>query len=141
MNQIAMFEPTGTQKHRAPDMLEIHAREKLGLPDGWVCWFRKCLPEDAHPAQAFHVQGCVPGVVARGPRKGKPDYKNGQNHAVAIIGCAEHKAWSAKWCKQHDKCLTCLGEGRLFVSVGKDGTRYRPCKACGETGRWQGGES
>jgi hypothetical protein len=47
----------------------------------------------------------------------------------------EHEAYRAKWSRETGKCMECTGEGQVWNGWSKaEGTRYKPCVACGATG-------
>lgn len=112
--------------------LEIHARERLGLSDEWSARKFERIED-----QAFMVEMSAPtGVYKSGPRNGEPKYGT-DGRRKFVIGIEEHHAWWESWCKDHDVCPKCSGDGQLFVSWNKDtGTKTRDCPRCGATGKW-----
>lgn len=129
--------PDVPPERKAPNLLEIQTREKLGMPLEWHWCEMHVLPEEG-PRQAFSVTGVVPGIITRGPNKGKASFKHGTQKATAIISIEEDRVWCKAWHIKNDACEICHGEGRLLVSCGVSGNKYRACTACSETGKYQG---
>lgn len=105
------------------------ARRKLGaLPDGWeVCrWSR--IGTDA-----VLYEGGVPTVIQRGPNKGKKRWRGPVQSAV--VTDAEEWAERARYERETGRCANCYGSGRQWAGWHyQEGTKYRPCRACGATG-------
>jgi hypothetical protein len=131
--------PPAEPARKAPNFLELQAREKLKMPPEWKAFLFECLPEQG-PTQVFKVEGSIPGVHARGKRKGEPDYRNGEKRATAYITIEEDRTWCKAWHIANNACVKCHGEGRRFVSASREEVTYRPCLACGEKGPYQGQE-
>lgn len=137
--QQSLFSTTqpSPTKREAPNLLELQAREKLGMPPEWKVFLYECLPEEGE-TQVFKLEGSIPGIRTKGPRKGEPDYRNGEKRATAYVSVAEDRAWCKAWHIENNACEKCHGEGRLFVSASRTETTYKPCVACHETGTYQG---
>ena len=133
-----LAEPATKVGRKAPDLLEMQAREKLKMPAEWEVFLRECLPEDG-PTQVFKLEGSIPGIRTRGPRKGQPDYRGGQKLATAYITVAEDRAWCKAWHIANNACEKCHGEGVMWMGWSEDdGHKYKPCFACNSTGTYQG---
>lgn len=118
-------------------LIDIHAREKAGLPDGWRAdiWEHVGPPEAPYPF--LRLTGAVYPPVTRGPRKGRPNWKKpeaGTERVVTILP-DEHEAWAIAWEGKTGRCRACMGEGRRVWGVSvKDGTTYKSCRMCGGSG-------
>ena len=133
----------------APDFHAMAARQVHGLPDDWEpCVYRALLSSIStigySPTGAVLVEtigysltGAVPvGVITRGPRKGRPKWPPRSQMREVIITPTHVAAATAEWVAATGLCPRCGGEGRIAWRVSTaNGTEYRPCKACGGTGK------
>lgn len=120
----------------APDFHAMAARRVHGLPDEWEPRIYQVLG-DARQTLGYSLTGAVPvGVISRGPRKGRLKWPPKGQLREVIITPADLAAATAEWVAATGLCPKCGGEGRIAwrVSVAH-GTEYRPCKACGGTGK------
>ena len=118
------------------NLIELHAREKAGVPE-WQAYFFACMPPTRNHLY-FEVRGGVYPPVASGPRKGKPNWKKpvAGTERTLYIPVAEHDAWVAEWERTTGNCSECVGTGERIASVSKaEGQKMRPCRACGGTGK------
>lgn len=118
-------------------LIEIHAREKAGMPDTWRSWLWERVGPPEAPYPFIRLTGAVVPLLTRGPRKGKPNWrrKDKATERVVTITPDEHDAWATAWQARTGKCRDCMGEGRRpWSSSARDGTTYRSCKACEGTG-------
>jgi hypothetical protein len=120
----------------APDFHAMAARHVYGLPDEWEPRIYRVLG-DARVTIGYSLTGAVPvGVITRGPRKGKPKWPPRNQLREVIITPADLAAATAQWVATTGLCPKCGGEGRIAWRVSAaNGTEYRPCKACGGTGK------
>lgn len=118
---------------RRPGYEQI-AREMLGMPPEWqvMRWEAK----GKHPNYyGVLVTGAIPGVLTRGPRKGKPNWRKRTMEASVTIMDAVEKAWIAAWERDTGHCHECFGSGLRFSSwSASEGHTYVPCKRCNATG-------
>lgn len=122
----------------APDFHAMAARKVHGLPDEWQPRIYRVLG-DARVTIGYSLTGAVPvGVITRGPRKGRPKWPPRNDLREVIITPADVAAATAEWAATTGLCPKCGGEGRIVWRVSAaNGTEYRPCKTCGETGKAQ----
>jgi hypothetical protein len=120
----------------APDFHALAARRVHGLPDEWRPVIYQVLG-DARATLGYSLTGAVPvGVITRGPRKGRPKWPPKYQLQEVIITPADVAAVTAQWVAATGLCPKCGGEGRTVWRVSIDnGREYRPCKACGGTGK------
>jgi hypothetical protein len=119
-----------------PDFHAIAARRVHGLPDEWEPCIYQALG-DARATIGYCLTGAIPlGMITQGPRKGRPKWPPRSRLQEVIITPADLAAATAEWVAATGLCPKCGGEGRVVwrISVAS-GTEYRPCKACGGTGR------
>lgn len=118
------------------NLYDIFAREKSGLPKFEITEW-KCLPSGG-PYTHIQLSGAVyPVIKTRGPRKGHPDYQKPETgtRKTYILSNEEWDNWTATWQSQTGKCRKCVGRGDVMESwSAADGTKYKPCPACGGTG-------
>ena len=120
----------------APDFHAMAARRVHGLPDEWKpCIYQ--VQSDPRETIGYSLTGAVPvGVISRGPRKGRSKWPPLRQLQRVIITPADVAAATAEWVAATGLCPKCGGEGRVAWRIsGGRGTEYRPCKACGGTGK------
>lgn len=114
-------------------LIDIHAREKAGMPDAWRSWRWEHVGPPEAPYPFLRVTGAVVPLVSRGQRKGKPNWRKKDAATVRVVTILpdEHEAWAVAWQERTGRCRRCTGEGRLpWRSSVEDGTTCRPCPAC-----------
>lgn len=112
------------------DLLEEHAREKLGEDATWRAF--RWQSEWA----VYTLTGKRVRYFTRGPRKGSPDWKTpGESRSVHITH-AEHDEWCRRWQERTGGCIRCEGSGRTFKRWDRaTGTETNTCNVCGGSGR------
>lgn len=126
------------------NLLEIHAREKNGLPENWCIYAWERMPPP--PMQHFYwqIKGAVAPPFKSGPRKGKKNWKRrdkATDKTVAIT-YEEHKAWLAAWEQRTGKCSNCEGDGKEWAGWSQaEGSRFRECSRCKGSGAAQTAEA
>lgn len=100
---------------------------KVGIP-GWEAY----IWERVGNTYDVICTGCVPnGVYSKGPRKGRPRYKDGTQDGKYVLTSAEVEAERIRWESETGKCGECYGRGEVLAGWNKDeGKRYRPCPKC-----------
>ncbi|MFZ4766298.1 MAG: hypothetical protein ACOYMN_15210 [Roseimicrobium sp.] len=119
------------------DLLEEHAREKAGMGEDWKGYHFQCLPEHPAKTELVTVTGAVAPKKLRGKRKGETnwDKMDRATKRTVYITLADHDAWVKAWESKTGLCSTCKGTKQEWAGwSAKEGTRYRPCKKCGESG-------
>ena len=116
-------------------ILELAARDKLGLGDEYELYAAEVLPHNA-PRDApcvFHVNLGVPRLLTRGPNKGQKRWDGDRQEQW--LGEAEVEAQARRYEAETGKCCACTGTGKQVArwSV-TDGTTYRDCGRCHGTG-------
>lgn len=116
------------------DLLEIQAREKLGMPAEWKVYQWQCMPPTSEPCIYVRVVGAVAPLKRNGfPNWRKRDKATDKEAAITIEA---HKAWCKEWSAKTGNCSACAGEGKLMVRCGVNiQTEYRPCPDCQGTGK------
>lgn len=119
---------------RYVDLLELHAREKLGKPNDWILYNYDAGPSEKVPEGMYRLEGqCVPLNS-----KGKPIWRKGDTSTIAVawIGIKEHEEWCAQWSAQSGLCSKCAGRGEVAWKWSvANGTQYRACPHCAGTGK------
>jgi hypothetical protein len=100
-------------------------RRKLKVPPEWQ-WYKV---ERIDP-DATLMEGGVPRLLTRGPRKGKPTWKGCKLERCIVTDvevAAEQKSYEATT----GSCHRCLGTGEVLHGWSKyEGSKYRPCPRC-----------
>lgn len=115
---------------------ETIARQKLGMPPEWRMsrWEAHGQLEDP----MIEVQGGVYPPIARGPNKGKPNWRKPVlgTKLATWISPAEERAFKQKWQEQSGKCWVCYGTGEQWAGWHhQEGHSYKPCRTCCATGK------
>jgi len=124
-----------------PDMrlLEIHAREALGMGAAWYAhtFHAERNMADLSQTMYYKVSGCIAPLVTRGPRQGHPNWRKHEKGTERTIYFTpqDQEAWELRWEQDTGHCRACVGEGAVLVrwSVAR-GTETQPCQACEGTG-------
>lgn len=119
------------------DLLTLHAREKLQMPDPWRAYLWECLPKGAREVQVYHIRGAIAPLHERGTSAGQPNWRRTQPGTTrdVYITPNEHDAWVDAWEQRTGHCRQCLGTGQELVAWHiHTGTRYRACLRCEGTG-------
>jgi len=110
------------------------ARRKVNGPDGWEI----CVWKRIGDGRDFVVEGGVPRILTRGPRKGRKRW-DGPRLKTVVTG-AEIDAEHARYEAETGNCGDCGGKGEVFASWSvTDGTMMRPCQRCNATGKTPNG--
>lgn len=129
-----LFPSTGAAEPRKHyDFYNLHAREKLGMPDTWQ-WFRL----EAKGENFTVITGAIcTEVYLRGKRKGRTNWakRDKETELPVTISRDEHKAWLLAWEKRTGECHQCSGNGQQWTGWSRDeGNKFRPCTRCDSTG-------
>lgn len=104
------------------------AAKKAGI-EGWEPYRWEKIARDA-----IAVTGGIPRLLTRGPRKGKKTWDG--KGTTEVVTYAEMEMEFKRYEEETGKCGDCLGEGREFAGWHHiEGTKYRPCRRCNETGK------
>lgn len=121
------------------DLYTEHARELLGMPPEWDSYHLEAIghtPDDS-ATKLIRVTGAVAPMKTRGKYKGLPnwDKRDPATDKTAYFTPEEHDRWVQEWEKKTGKCSDCTGSGKRYAGWSvAEGTTYKPCKTCGETG-------
>lgn len=108
---------------------EMVARKKLDAPPDWQACNFKVIGVDTL------LEGAVPKIRTRGPRKGQPTWR-GMKLQQVVVTQAELDAERKLYEKTTGNCSECTGSGEVVWSVSStEGTKYRPCPKCAATGK------
>lgn len=119
------------------DLHEMHAREKLGMPDDWKIYLWEALPHVGATIY-FHLVGSVAPIKSKGRYKGERDWKKEDKSTVRTVNISrlEHDAWLDCWEARTGKCRECVGRGQVVCRWSKaEGKSYAMCGVCGSTGK------
>lgn len=107
--------------------MEKVAIRKSGV-EGWEYFRWQRAGEDSI------LTGGIPRLLKSGPRKGKKTW-DGKGTSV-VVTQAEIDEEAARYVSETGNCATCYGTGEVFQSWHHiDGTKYKPCRECGATGK------
>lgn len=118
-------------------MLELHAREKMGLTKRWRVFRYEMLPLNAR-TETFRIHGAIPRMFSSGSLKGRPNFMDliPGTELVVEFSVDEHARWIDSWERRKGKCSECRGEGKTSVGYTLSGARItRPCRKCDATGK------
>lgn len=108
---------------------EIIARRKLSVGPEW----RWCNLQAIGP-DATKIEGGVPKMRTRGPRKGSYSWR-GIKLDVCVVTDAEMRAEKRDYESFTGNCHHCLGEKQTVAGVSREnGTTYMTCNRCKGTG-------
>lgn len=117
-----------------------HAREILGLPEGWQISAWEAL--DWHAKGFDHPEGRTRITMRLAPLKadGKVDWDAAPKvrRKVAVFTKAEHDQFLLRWEARTGRCHTCAPKypGLEWVGWHRDtGDAYRSCPRCKGTGK------
>lgn len=117
------------------DLLEIHAREKVGQSPEWHVYLWKVLPENAKEPFYYELTGAVAPAKKRGSGYNWRKIDKATDSTVHIL-VSEHAAWAKAWEEKTGQCRNCVGTGKVFAKWSKEmGTQYTPCLICEGTGK------
>jgi hypothetical protein len=122
------------------DLVSEHARERLGMPEGWECYHFAWLPPNGKGTH-MHLKGAVAPVITKGPNKGRKNWKKRDpaTEREDLISREEQGAYDRRWSEATGNCLECVGKGERFVSWSQaEGRKTKPCPDCNGTGRLPG---
>lgn len=112
------------------DHMNEVARRKVNGPVGWEI-FRW---ERIGSGMDFVVEGGVPRLLTRGPRKGQKTWDG--DRSKTVVAETEIAAELERYETKTGNCGDCGGTGAVFAGWSeKEGTRTRPCRRCGATGK------
>lgn len=108
--------------------LGVVAARKAGI-EGWEPYKFEKIGSDA-----VAVTGGIPRLLTRGPRKGRKTWDG--KGTTEVVTSVEMELEFKRYEADTGKCGDCLGERRVYAGWHHiEGTRYRPCKRCGESGK------
>ena len=122
------------------NLMEIHAREKAGMPESWCMYRWECFPKTADKTLYYQVTGIVAPLKTKGKNKGRRNWRAGDKSTerVVILPVSDHEAWVAEWEKKTGNCAECTGTGRIMKRwSAASGAEYRPCGKCNGSGKHQ----
>lgn len=117
-------------------LLEQHARELAHAGPDWGIFMWEALPP-GRDATVHHVEGAVAPAFVRGPRVGRPNWRqmDRSTHRELYISMREHDEWAVQWEVKTGKCMACAGAGDELASWSRDGGEVRrPCGRCQGSG-------
>lgn len=118
-------------------LMEIHGREKIEAPAGFVFFFFEKLPKTGS-IQVIKMIGGVAPPIAKGLRKGEPNWRkmDPSTRREVYLPIEEHKAWVTAWEIKTGLCSRCQGKGETVVSWNiEHGQQWKKCSYCGGTGQ------
>lgn len=118
------------------NLLENHAREKVGMPQDWQVWSYEVLDHESDDS-TMKITGAIAPIVTRGKRKGLKNWRKKDKATIrnAYIRESEHDEWLSVWESKTGNCHKCQGTGEMWAGwSAKDGTRYRTCTRCSGSG-------
>lgn len=108
--------------------LEMHAKEKISVSEGWEVFSWECIPH-GEPTQIYRLTGATKTI---GPRGG---IKWGKDNRTVWIAPSEHAAWLLEWEVRTGLCSECVGKTVVFAGWSvTEGTRTRECGRCHGSG-------
>ena len=123
------------------DLLTVHAREALGMPEEWQVYAWTCLPhcrsgQKDWKATHFQVTGCIAPIITRGKNKGCHNWRKMDNTTIRefVVSIADHEVWKLNWERKTGKCYRCQGEGKTIARMTATEKTYRDCTRCKGTG-------
>jgi hypothetical protein len=123
------------------DLLTVHAREALGMPEEWQVYAWTCLPhyrsgQKDWKATHFQVTGCIAPIITRGKNKGRHNWRKMDNTTIRefVVSIADHEVWELNWERKTGKCYRCQGEGKTIARMTATEKTYRDCTRCKGTG-------
>ena len=124
-----------------PDMrlLELHAREALGMGSTWYAhtFHAERNMADLSQTMYYQVSGRMAPLVTRGPRQGQPNWRKGEKETERTVYFTPQaqETWEQHWEQQTGQCRACVGEGAVLVRWSVEhGRETQPCQACEGTG-------
>lgn len=130
-----LFESTDVRSEpaRPPDWMNVAARKKLDVGDDWRWCKAEWIDDDSL------LEGAVPSLISRGPRKGFPTWKRLKLDKV-IVTAGELAQAKADYESATGKCHECAGSAlRNTGWSSESGRRFKPCGRCAATGKAPGG--
>jgi hypothetical protein len=123
------------------DLLTLHARESLGMPEEWEAYAWACLPrhqngqKDWKPTH-FQVTGCIAPLITRGKNKGCRNWRKMDKSTIRdfVVSIEDHKEWELNWELKNGKCRRCQGSGKTIAKLTATEKTYRDCTRCKGTG-------
>lgn len=116
------------------DVLEMMARERLGMPDTWCAYSWACKPGGGSVVTHYvEVVGMIAPLKTKGKNKGDHNWSAGDKDTekTVYITPAEHAAWCVAWEAKTGRCIECIGTGKVIASISVvNGTTYRECPKC-----------
>lgn len=107
------------------DLLEILAREKLGLPREWTVYRWQVVKRHGETI-GTDLEGALQTGYLKWGKQGK----------VALYLSDEEAATLAlAWEQRTGYCQRCMGRGETVASCGISGTTYRECSVCVGSGK------
>lgn len=130
---------------KVPDFYNLIAHER-GMPAEWQWYSLIVKPEPPWPGNErparehcfVLVRGAVCAVFyQRGPRAGHKNWtkRDKATDVEIVIGRVEYDERTMRWERETGMCKDCGGDGQELWSVGREGTKTKPCQRCGASGR------
>lgn len=117
------------------EIVERRLRQDHGLPADFVFFRWEMMPRYGDPIYC-ELEGGVCGLVARGPRKGRPNYQKATDKRMFAVTVQQAEAWQQDWVRETGGCPNCTGKGRTVRRVSKAGTEWQECTECRGSGRY-----
>jgi hypothetical protein len=121
------------QKRESFNWYERIARRKLSLSDDWEACRWECI---GHPhTKDVLVEMGIPRLLKTGKYKGQRTWKDTKDFRKCVVTESELADAEAGY-EREGKCFACYGSGEEWAGwSAAEGTKYRPCKRCGATGK------
>jgi hypothetical protein len=120
-----------------PNLYELHAREKAGLPQEWRLYKWELFPKAGPDFLYVQITGAVALTkYTKGPRKGRTNWSQKSCQKTVILVRQEHEEWCREWERKTGKCQRCYGTGQSWAGWNHlTGDAWRDCRKCNATGK------
>jgi hypothetical protein len=121
---------------------ELYCKERYAMRPDWEIYSWKANGGERKIPGAFVVVegGVYKEKITKGKRKGRTNYSKpepGSKMTFSIVA-DELDKFKAEWSARTGKCANCYGTGKEWDGWDHiEGTRYRGCMKCKETGKFQ----
>lgn len=128
-----------SHRHKYPfNAMTEAAKKALGLTDDRYRWVAfdtiATLPDGTRQIKV--TIGIYLEVMKSGKRKGLTNFKKPLERHEVIVTDKDIDDAKDRFERETGKCCVCQGNKEEVAGWGKEtGTRYRPCRRCGATGR------
>lgn len=115
-------------------LLEMHARQRLGMPDSWRAFSFDTIREEG-TIKSHRITGAV---LRHGTLSGRHGLSSRDRNSdcTTTFTPGEHESWVRCWESRTGLCRTCLGSGQEIESAVH--ATYRRCQSCDGSGRAEG---